>query len=290
MRSKRRSSPSRGRVGSHKAAGQTETRKHDDWNRESRRGEHAVTRYTYDRPRTSVTVKRRFNASAERVFDAWVDLEFACKWLFTNKSSTTTYGLDVRVGGKYVITRLSRGKKYLAVDEYLEIERPRRLVFTFGMPQFAADFDTVIIEIEPDGDDCWLTLTQQGLRPGYETSTRSGWGKMFDELATAVVPSAEASKKARASNGQRQVRLRGSTVSTKREDKDAASGFPPGIARPALRALDRAGYKRLDQLSRVSEHELLDLHGRSQGHRRHSRGAPREGQVVRGRWLNPDWC
>jgi len=77
-------------------------------------GEHVVTRYTYDGPRTSVTVKRRFNASAERVFDAWVDLEFACKWLFTNKSSTTTYGLDVRVGGKYVITRLSRGKKYLA--------------------------------------------------------------------------------------------------------------------------------------------------------------------------------
>ena len=37
--------------------------------------------------------------------------------------------------------------------------------------------------------------------------------------------------------------------------------FPPGLAQPALRALSAAGYTRLEQLSSVTEAELLKLHG-----------------------------
>lgn len=39
------------------------------------------------------------------------------------------------------------------------------------------------------------------------------------------------------------------------------SGFPDGIAKPALRALDAAGIRTLAQLARWSETELLALHG-----------------------------
>ena len=148
----------------------------------------AMTKYNYEGPRTSVKVSRRFKASPERVFDAWTDPAMASQWFFTTKSSKTTYELDVRVGGAYTITRVSSGKTYVAVGTYIEIDRPRRLVFTFGMPQFAADFDTVIVEIEADGDGCVLTLTQEGLRPGYEKSTVNGWGKMFTLLEAAFDP------------------------------------------------------------------------------------------------------
>jgi uncharacterized protein YndB with AHSA1/START domain len=147
-----------------------------------------MTKYNYDGPRTSVKVTRRLKASPEKVFDAWVNPEIACKWLFTTKSSTTAYELDVRVGGAYTITRESNGKKYVAVGKYLEIDRPRRLVFTFSMPQFAADIDTVIVDIEPDVDGCILTLTQQDMRPGYEKSTVNGWGKMFTALENLFLP------------------------------------------------------------------------------------------------------
>ena len=37
--------------------------------------------------------------------------------------------------------------------------------------------------------------------------------------------------------------------------------FPAGIGKPATRALVAAGYTTLDQLSRVTESELLKLHG-----------------------------
>ena len=37
--------------------------------------------------------------------------------------------------------------------------------------------------------------------------------------------------------------------------------LPPGLSKPAQRALTQAGYTRLGQLSAVSESELLQLHG-----------------------------
>ena len=40
-----------------------------------------------------------------------------------------------------------------------------------------------------------------------------------------------------------------------------ATGFPVKLSAPAQRALDRAGYTRLDQLTQVSEAELMKLHG-----------------------------
>jgi hypothetical protein len=39
------------------------------------------------------------------------------------------------------------------------------------------------------------------------------------------------------------------------------SDFPPGIGRPALRALTGAGYTKLEQLARAREADLRRLHG-----------------------------
>ncbi len=60
------------------------------------------------------------------------------------------------------------------------------MVFTFGMPQFAADFCTVSVEIAPLRGRTTVQLTQEGLPPGYEESTLSGWRQMFDLLETAL--------------------------------------------------------------------------------------------------------
>jgi predicted RecB family nuclease len=39
------------------------------------------------------------------------------------------------------------------------------------------------------------------------------------------------------------------------------SNLPPGLSRPARRALTNVGYRTLEQLARVSEAEIEDLHG-----------------------------
>lgn len=40
-----------------------------------------------------------------------------------------------------------------------------------------------------------------------------------------------------------------------------ANDWPPGLAKPAQRALAGAGYTRLEQLARVTETEILQYHG-----------------------------
>ncbi len=46
-----------------------------------------------------------------------------------------------------------------------------------------------------------------------------------------------------------------------RHDLREKDDLPPGLAKPARRALTRAGYSRLDQFTKLSEEEVLQLHG-----------------------------
>ncbi len=139
---------------------------------------------------------RHFEAAPERVFDAWLNPETVGKWLFvTPADETYTAELDARVGGNWTITARRGGMNYTASGEYLEIDRPRRLVFTFAMLQFSPNTDCITIEIAPSGTGCILTFTQAGidiatelrmLPPGVEGGTEHGWKLMFEMLAALL--------------------------------------------------------------------------------------------------------
>ena len=147
---------------------------------------------TVDTP-TSLRITRRFDAAPERVFDAWLDPDTARKWLFASPADESYRAeIDARVGGAWSITARREGTDYTAVGQYLAIDRPSRLVFTFAMPQFSPNSDRVTIEIAPDGAGCVLTLTQEGvdvaaelrqLPPGGQSGTEAGWLDMLDRLA-----------------------------------------------------------------------------------------------------------
>jgi hypothetical protein len=44
-------------------------------------------------------------------------------------------------------------------------------------------------------------------------------------------------------------------------NRQQESNLPPGLSRPAQRALTNAGYRRLEQLTRASQAEVEELHG-----------------------------
>jgi uncharacterized protein YndB with AHSA1/START domain len=124
---------------------------------------------------------RRFDASPERVFDAWTDPELAAAWLFTGPDSERHRSeIDLRVGGRWEIVDRRGGVDYRAIGQYLEVERPRRLKFTFGMPQFSEAYTTVTVEIEADGAGARMTLIQEGLQPEAVAGLEQGWAAMFD--------------------------------------------------------------------------------------------------------------
>lgn len=132
----------------------------------------------------TVQVKRQFGASAERVFDAWLDPKMACRFLFTTPTGQMVRtDIDACVGGKFVLTDRRDGEDIEHVGEYLEIDRPRRLVFSFGVPKFSPDMTVVHIDIVPRGTGCELTLTHEKVLPEWASKTKEGWGKILDTLA-----------------------------------------------------------------------------------------------------------
>ena len=138
-----------------------------------------------------VKVVRRFDAQPQRVFDAWLNPSSARKWLFaTDDGEIVRCDIEPRVGGTYNITRRGPSPEppnevidMVHVGEYLEIERPRRLVFTFAVPQFSPETTTVSIDIEPDGDGCKLSLTNDGVPEDWDERTEKGWEMILDNLA-----------------------------------------------------------------------------------------------------------
>jgi uncharacterized protein YndB with AHSA1/START domain len=138
---------------------------------------------------TPVTVRviRRFDASPERVLDAWLDPKIAGKFLFATPSGRMVrVEIDARVGGKFAFVDRRDGEDIEHVGEYLEIDRPRRLAFTFAVPKFSPQSTSVRIGIVPDGAGCTLTLTHEGVLPDYASRTEEGWTRILDGLAAAL--------------------------------------------------------------------------------------------------------
>jgi uncharacterized protein YndB with AHSA1/START domain len=134
-----------------------------------------------------MSIVRCFDAEAERLFNAWVDPQFACLWLFQSPASEVSgFDFDLHIGGNWKVSDGKDPAEYVAVGQYLAIEPPRRLVFTMAMPQFSQDYHRVAVEIVPDGLGCVLRLVHDGLAPGSEESIRNGWNAMFDDLSRAV--------------------------------------------------------------------------------------------------------
>lgn len=141
---------------------------------------------THDSPST-VTVSRAFSAAPERLFDAWLDPAQARRWLFA-----TPHGEMVRaeiaphVGGEFCFVDRRDGVDVAHVGTYEAIERPHRLVFTFGVPAYSPEMTRVSLDFAANEAGCTLTLTHEGVLPEYQAQTATGWSNILDGLATSL--------------------------------------------------------------------------------------------------------
>jgi uncharacterized protein YndB with AHSA1/START domain len=134
-----------------------------------------------------VQVTRRFSASAERVFDAWLDPNTVGKWLFaTPTGKMGKVQIEARAGGSYLIVENREGADVEHIGEYVEIDRPRRLVFTLKVPKYSQESTKVTIEIRTLEAGCELTLTHEGVLPDYIASTTSGWNMILKQLSATL--------------------------------------------------------------------------------------------------------
>jgi uncharacterized protein YndB with AHSA1/START domain len=136
-------------------------------------------------------VLRRFPVSPERIFDACLDPQWVGRWMFgpnVRDEQIVRLTLDARVGGKFSFVVERVGAQVDHVGEYLEIDRPRLLVFTWATRDASADRSRVIIEIAPHEAGCEVKLTHvMGEQwSAFVDRAASTWSRMLDALERAI--------------------------------------------------------------------------------------------------------
>ena len=142
------------------------------------------------------TVKARtahsFRASPERVFDALLNEDLVRQWMVAALKSLGLSGdirrveIDARVGGRFTFSDMREGMEMVHWGSYLEIDRPRKLVFTWFTSEEdeAENASVVTLTIEPDGDGCVATIVHAlGAKyADYVPQTEEGWGSMLQQI------------------------------------------------------------------------------------------------------------
>ena len=125
---------------------------------------------------TSVNLRRILPADVARVFEAWSSAKAMSRWFVVDPGWTARATNDFRVGGKHRV-EMDRGDGtiFVAFGEYLEIDPPRRLVFTWNSALPAVRNSVVTIELKPVGTMTELTLTHE-LLPDTDEGRAHGIG------------------------------------------------------------------------------------------------------------------
>ena len=130
------------------------------------------------------TVSKTIAAPADKLFDAWLDPEKLATFMLPKPGMPQPeVKMDARVGGRFDILMDTGESKIPHHGEYIEIDRPRRLVFSWNSP-FSAEGSEVTIEFtENSPNETEITLTHIKF-PSEESRNNheAGWGNILSSL------------------------------------------------------------------------------------------------------------
>ena len=132
-----------------------------------------------------VEIRRRLRGSVAEVFSWWTDPAKLAEWM--SPVGIAEAEVDLRVGGAFRIVMKGGDVVIDHTGEYLEVEPPRRLVFTWKSPFTGPEGSVVTIDLQPDGPNAtFLRLVHSRLPREAVASHRDGWGTMLDRMATGL--------------------------------------------------------------------------------------------------------
>jgi len=136
-----------------------------------------------------VTASIEIAAPPERVFRALTSEEIVDWWVRPGVFDTRVWTGDVRVGGRWRASGMSRGQPYTLEGEYLEVDPPCKLVHTWCLAGWEEPPATVTFTLQRIAEGTRLTLVHSGFssadrclnnQGGWESSLR----RLLDHLRT----------------------------------------------------------------------------------------------------------
>jgi uncharacterized protein YndB with AHSA1/START domain len=141
---------------------------------------------TTTKPRTeTLTMRRRFKAPRERVFQAFTDLDVLRQWWGPEGMDLPEASLDLKVGGAYDFhMRNSEGGIHRVRGIYRDISEPEKLVFTW---QWVRDEPTaemlITLTFHDHGNETELEMLQEKMPDAESVAAHEkGWSSSFNCL------------------------------------------------------------------------------------------------------------
>jgi uncharacterized protein YndB with AHSA1/START domain len=131
---------------------------------------------------TDVMVRRFIAAPREEVFAAWLDPASQAQWMLPGDVTLATIESDPRAGGKFRIVMEHGGNGVDHWGEYLTIDPPSLLSFTWISAHTNRLTTIVTIEFREHDGGTELILTHRGLPPEQIASHEKGWGDIVRNL------------------------------------------------------------------------------------------------------------
>jgi uncharacterized protein YndB with AHSA1/START domain len=133
----------------------------------------------------AIEIHRRLPAPIGEVFRWWTDPDLLKQWM--TPIGTVEADVDLRVGGRLRIVMKGDGRVIEHTGEYLEIDPPRRLVFTWVSPHTGSVPSVITVELRAAGDDLTdLRLVHAQLPDEAARWHRGGWDAMLDRLGSRL--------------------------------------------------------------------------------------------------------
>lgn len=125
----------------------------------------------------SLTLKRRFNASPAKVFEAWTDPEKVKRWMGPGEIKAVLAEIDPRNGGRYHwVMQAPNGEQHDVGGVYREVIPNEKLVFTWAWKSTPERKSLVTVTFKPDGDGTLMTLTHEQFFDGDARDRHNqGW-------------------------------------------------------------------------------------------------------------------
>ncbi len=135
-----------------------------------------------------IQLKRELAATPDEVYDAWTDATSLAQWMVPIVGGRTDAQVDARVGGDYRVAMYGISSEFVQAGEYLRLERPRLIEFTWTADHAEPRRSIVTVELKPIGKNhTELTLTHRLLpNEAAAQNHQTGWDSGLDSLVAHV--------------------------------------------------------------------------------------------------------
>ena len=144
----------------------------------------------------TAVIRRLLPASPDAVYDEWLDPAALMDWMCPRPARCRNVELDARVGGRLRIDISDGGAEFWVSGEYLVLDRPHRLSFTWSCSTWPDPSVSSVVQVflEPrENQQTLMTIEHTLLPPGLAGQHQRGWAAIADQLADELAAPARGS-------------------------------------------------------------------------------------------------